>query len=349
VLRRGSEFDQSHQVFGSFATGLALPISDLDILVRLPRVRTRTLEPIVEANILEGHNTNGSAIQQAARKLAQQEWLVADSLRTIENTTIPLISLKVHDPRLSADGGGGGAGAGHEDFVRVDISFEAENHRGVETVALVRGLAERYPPLSPLALVLKQLLHEQSLDHSYTGGLSSYCLVLLIARFLQSATDPGTGAAPLPSADVGADVGAAAGWGGTRLGLGRLLLDFLHFYGEVFDPRRTVVRLGLGRRGMLGDQRQPTDSLGKFDPLYIDDPLSPAENNVGKGVFRVYQVAGRGWLQAFFAANHATNELPPAARERGDYRMTSPAPPRSRRPSSARTPCSSNAWPSPRR
>ena len=44
----------------------------------------------------------------------------------------------MHDPRLSADGGGGGAGAGHEDSVRVDISFEAENHRGVETVALVR-------------------------------------------------------------------------------------------------------------------------------------------------------------------------------------------------------------------
>ena len=69
-------------MFGSFATGLALPQSDLDILVRLPRVRTRPLEPIVEADILEGHNSqHSSAVQQAARKLGEQDWLVADSLR----------------------------------------------------------------------------------------------------------------------------------------------------------------------------------------------------------------------------------------------------------------------------
>lgn len=46
------------------AQGLALPKSDLDILVRLPRVRTRTLEPIVEADILEGHN---SQVRRLAR------------------------------------------------------------------------------------------------------------------------------------------------------------------------------------------------------------------------------------------------------------------------------------------
>lgn len=41
----------------------------------------------------------------------------------------------------------------------------------------VRELIGQYPALSPLALVLKQFLTDRSLDHPYTGGLSSYCLV----------------------------------------------------------------------------------------------------------------------------------------------------------------------------
>lgn len=41
-------------IFGSNATGLALPTSDVDMLVYLPPVRN--LEPIKEAGILEGRN-----------------------------------------------------------------------------------------------------------------------------------------------------------------------------------------------------------------------------------------------------------------------------------------------------
>eukprot|EP01051_Picozoa_sp_SAG22_P020832 SAG22_NODE_4361_length_1292_cov_2.681475_2_plen_76_part_00 len=54
---------------------------------------------------------------------AEQDWLVADSLKTVERTKIPLISLKVHDPLLVSQPGD------HEPFVRVDISFEAPDHR----------------------------------------------------------------------------------------------------------------------------------------------------------------------------------------------------------------------------
>ena len=41
----------------------------------------------------------------------------------------------------------------------------------------VRELTEQFPASIPLALILKQFLADRSLDHSYSGGLSSYCLV----------------------------------------------------------------------------------------------------------------------------------------------------------------------------
>ena len=83
--------------------------------------------------------------------------------------------------------------------------------------------------MKPLILVLKKFLHDRSLLLSYSGGLSSYalryssffsCLLisfnvhsLMVARFLQEQKE---------SMDTGS-----------------LLLGFLHFFGNIFDPRIT--------------------------------------------------------------------------------------------------------------
>ncbi|XP_040370056.1 uncharacterized protein LOC112188256 isoform X4 [Rosa chinensis] len=61
----------------------------------------------------------------------------------------------------------------------------------------VKDLTEQFPAATPLALALKQFLADCSLDQSYSGGLSSYCLEF-----------------------------------------GDLLMNFLYFFGNVFDPRQ---------------------------------------------------------------------------------------------------------------
>lgn len=45
----------------------------------------------------------------------------------------------------------------------------------------MRELIQQFPASVPLALVLKKFLADRSLDHSYSGGLSSYCLVSINA------------------------------------------------------------------------------------------------------------------------------------------------------------------------
>lgn len=60
-------------------------------------------------------------------------------------------------------------------------------------------------------------------------------------------------------------------------------MDFLHFFGCVFDPRRMCVRIRAG--GMYVSR----DRGLSIDPLYIEDPFD-FENNVGSTCFRIQQI-----------------------------------------------------------
>ncbi|KAL3833107.1 hypothetical protein ACJIZ3_007843 [Penstemon smallii] len=286
-------------VFGSNATGLSLPSSDVDLVVCLPPVRN--LEPIKEAGILEGRNgIKETCLQHAARYLANQEWVKSDSLKIVENTAIPIIMLVVevpHDlipstmpnvqtPKEEADQVASEEGSPFQTdatnsesssspkwskitndtdddvkSIRLDISFKSPTHTGLQTTGLVKDLTERFPAVTPLALVLKQFLADRSLDQSYSGGLSPYCLILLITRFLQHEHHHGRP---------------------TNQNYGSLLMDFLYFFGNVFDPRQ--IRISVQGSGVYLNRERGCS----IDPLCIDDPLF-LTNNVGRNCFRIHQ------------------------------------------------------------
>ncbi|OAY76293.1 Non-canonical poly(A) RNA polymerase PAPD5 [Ananas comosus] len=289
-------------IFGSNATGLALPTSDVDLVVSLPPVRN--LEPIKEAGILEGRNgIKETCLQHAARYLANQEWVRGDSLKTIENTAIPVIMLVAEVPcdinlcnenssvvDASQDHSitiaGEQGSVPHSDSscpessswpmyskmrkddaadvkcIRLDISFKSPSHTGLRTSELVRDLTQQFPASMPLALVLKKFLADRSLDHSYSGGLSSYCLILLITRFLQHEHHVGQ-----PT---------------NQQNLGSLLMDFFYFFGNVFDPRQ--MRISIQGTGLYMTRERGLS----IDPIHIDDPLY-SDNNVGRNCFRIHQ------------------------------------------------------------
>ncbi|XP_078442957.1 nucleotidyltransferase family protein isoform X3 [Wolffia australiana] len=268
-------------VFGSVATGLALPSSDVDLVICLPPVRN--LEPIKEAGILEGRNgIKETCLQRAARYLANQDWVKNDSLKTIENTAIPLIMLVAEVPQEiikshnhDSFGPKGlfspniaqrlACSSSHVRSVRLDISFRSSTHTGLQTTELVRKLTEQFPASIPLSLVLKQFLADRNLDRSYSGGLNSHCLVLLIIRFLQHERHLNRS---------------------NNQCLGSLFINFLYFFGNVFDPRQMHVSIhGSG----VYMKRERGHSI---DPIHIDDPLCPT-NNVGKNCFRIHQCIKR--------------------------------------------------------
>ena len=62
-------------------------------------------------------------------------------------------------------------------IVQVYVSLCLINSMKFNILLQVKELTEQFPAATPLALVLKQFLADRSLDQSYSGGLSSYCLV----------------------------------------------------------------------------------------------------------------------------------------------------------------------------
>ena len=88
--------------------------------------------------------------------------------------------------------------------MKVDISFNMEN--GLRTAELVKMYKKQFPALQKLIYVLKQFLLQRDLNEVrliwalgagmtvieyfwifqvFTGGLSSYCLILMVVSFLQ--------------------------------------------------------------------------------------------------------------------------------------------------------------------
>lgn len=197
--------------YGSFVTRLALPTSDVDLVICLPKVRRDA--PADAAGVLEGRNAIKESWQQnLARKLRQEPWVVTDSVKTIPHAAIPIITLITTLPFN----------------VRLDISFEGPGHNGLATNDVVLSLMQEFPPLAPIMLVLKSFVIERGFAVAYSGGLSSYALLLMVARYLQEHTDRYDNADPTSTSSSCAD-------------FGMVLMGLLDFFGNRFDPRTTGI------------------------------------------------------------------------------------------------------------
>jgi len=238
--------------FGSCATDLCLPDGDLDLVICLPKVMQDEIAD--EPGPLEGRNAIKMTWQQNLEEALQLvEWIDSDSIKTV-HAPIPIIKLKPKNPLN----------------LQLDVSFQTENHNGLETNKLVASLQQQQPALTPLLLLLKKFLAERGLGFSYSGGLSSYGLLLLVTVFLQSQswvqqqqqqTFSQYSVPPLTTRLRSSSHGHFAGrriqhqqqhshripvqqqW---EEHLGYILLRFLNFYGRAFDPSVTGVSLSKG-------------------------------------------------------------------------------------------------------
>ncbi|MFN7124084.1 MAG: hypothetical protein ACK4NM_18815, partial [Hydrogenophaga sp.] len=74
--------------------------------------------------------------------------------------------------------------------VAVDISFDVPG--GLRTAEMVKDYMRRFPMIKPLALVLKYFLAQRDLNETYTGGVGSFMLTMMLVSMMQHrARDPG--------------------------------------------------------------------------------------------------------------------------------------------------------------
>lgn len=110
----------------------------------------------------------GKSFHLLTSRLMQEPWVT--SLNAVSTTQIPVIKMIVapsHHPGVART-------------MKIDITFQSQAHRGHGTTQLSVALLSVTPPLAPLVLAIKQLLVEHNLNDPYTGGLSSYGIMLLV-------------------------------------------------------------------------------------------------------------------------------------------------------------------------
>lgn len=144
------------EIYGSYATDLCLPSSDLDIVV------------VSNDHSKYIYSNANSVLSKVYKNLENQEWI--SSIRYIDTAYIPIIKLVSTSQCKS---------------IKVDITFCDTKHNGLKCVKLVDYYIKKYPSLPYLVVYFKQILYNNSLNDPYRGGLSSYAVILMVVYYYQ--------------------------------------------------------------------------------------------------------------------------------------------------------------------
>lgn len=139
--------DADLHVFGSYATDLYLPGSDIDCVV----------------NSEGGDKQTRTCLYKLAQHLKNEH--IATEIEVIAKTRVPIIKFVEPETRI-----------------HIDVSFERTN--GLEAAKLIRGWLEETPGLRELVLIVKQFLHSRRLNNVHTGGLGGFSIICLVYSFL---------------------------------------------------------------------------------------------------------------------------------------------------------------------
>jgi len=227
-------------IFGSFRTGLYLPTSDIDL--------------VIFGKWEMGRLPFGD-LSEALRGVA-----APGSLLVLERAAVPIIKL--------ADDITG---------IRVDISFNMAN--GLRAAELIKHFKKRYPVLPKLIYVLKQFLYQRDLNEVYSGGLSSYALILMVVSFLQQ------------------HVREDAKNHQKKPNLGVLLVEFFELYGLQFNYTSAAIRITNDGAYLRKDQA-PCYQGGGYGTLCIEDPYD-VNNDVGKSSYG-FPNCKKAFVHAYF-------------------------------------------------
>ena len=255
------------QVFGSQATGLFLPSSDVDLVILLEKDETlekqKDKKKVEEQEMKEWDASSASPLVRLATAL-QDEWRDELSyLELIENTRVPLVKFT------------------HTSGVSFDVCFDQET--GPKAALLMKTYMDAMPPLRPLAFVLKYFMESRGLNEPYSGGVGSFMLQLMIVSFLQHRERDGYNFRR-PS----------------LYNLGCLLVEFFELYGLDFNYVTTGLSVrhdGFYFPKGAKDRKEHFWQPNRRFSMAIENPLEPT-HDVGKPSFRI-QVVQRSFELAF--------------------------------------------------
>jgi non-canonical poly(A) RNA polymerase PAPD5/7 len=225
--------DVQVHMFGSQATGTATRTSDVDLTILGCDCPADDTVPamVAIADIIK------------ARDLASY-------LEIIPNAKVPIIKM---------------------DHKKCGISLDicCNEATGIQGASIVAALSRDYPPFKYLMMVLKLYLAKRQLHETYSGGVGSFVLSMMVLSFLQQRQRIH-------------EVLHAQAWN-----LGSLLLDFFNLYGCTFNYNRAVLSLHAGGRYLdkTASAGGGTGGMNKPPMLSIENPMDPSGPYIGENSF----------------------------------------------------------------
>ncbi|XP_064546935.1 non-canonical poly(A) RNA polymerase protein Trf4-1-like [Drosophila montana] len=214
------------EILGSFRTGLFLPNSDIDLVV-LGRWEKLPLRSL-------------------ELELLRRDIVKAGTMRVVDTAVVPII--KFTDSKTQ---------------IKLDVSFNMSD--GIQSAEMIKQFSRDYPGLGKLVLVLKQFMLQRKLSEAFSGGISSYSLILMCISFLQLH----------PRDNFHA-----------QANLGVLLLEFFELYGIRFNYAQIGISI---RHGGCYNRKENTFIGSKQSALSIDDSLQNG-SDVARSSFAIVSV-----------------------------------------------------------
>lgn len=138
------------ELYGSYATRLHLPSSDIDMVITNiegdKREILRNVEKLLKSQ-LQVRNTN-----------------------LIHQALVPVLKIR---PEVNGRA------------IQIDITVTDTNHSGLKCLGIVNRLLQQSSTIRPIFIILKELLYICNFKEPFTGGLGSYSLFLMVASFVQ--------------------------------------------------------------------------------------------------------------------------------------------------------------------
>ena len=158
-----NKYDYNVYIFGSYATGLCLPWSDLDLI-------------LVSKNQNIKNDNTISILHEIKNLLNNENWIFTPNL--ITDYAFPYITFSTDEKH---------------GFIKVNLTVQDNKNNGYKCVKIIQDFLNSYKNLEPLTLIIKQLmkcsnslfsLSNNSINNT-SETLNSYSIILMIVYFLQ--------------------------------------------------------------------------------------------------------------------------------------------------------------------
>ena len=238
-------------LYGSHATNLSLPWSDLDVVLIQSK---KILEN--GGNIdMDYQDDNSILLSKLYEYISKEPWV--KDCKLISKASVPIIKIIAIEKYNN---------------MSIDISIQDGKHFGLKCVELVKKLLDEYKSLKPMTLAIKNILKRANLNDPYKGGISSYGIILMIVFFLQKQKLSGEDISP----------------GENNCNLGKLFFDFLKYYAIFFESNKIIINTNDGMNDKIFNEYE-LYSMGHSSELIIIDPLNKF-NNVAKSCLQYHNI-----------------------------------------------------------